>query len=168
MRVLAGRKERVVAGGAVVFADRRARLHRVGHEPIVDEVELDDPRRLGKSGIDRGEVAQMPVVAEIARRFGEDLRCARLERLGRVDDGGLLDIIDAQLFGGLAGLRQGLGDDYRDRVADMPHAVDSERRVRRLGHRRAVFRMNLPAAGQPADAVGRHVLAGIDCRHSRG
>jgi hypothetical protein len=168
MRVLAGRKERVITGGAVVFADRGTRLHRVGHEPVVYKVELDDPRRLGKSSIDRGQVAQMPVVAEIARRFGEDLRCARRQRFGRVDDGGLLDIIDAQLFGGLAGLSQGFGDDHRDRVADVPHAVAGERRVRWLSHRRAVFRMDLPATGQPADAVGRHVAAGIDCRHSRG
>ena len=162
MRVLARRIERVVAGGAVEFADRGARLHRVRNEPVVDEVELDDARRLGEGGIDRGEVAEAPVVAKIARHIGKDLRRARLQRLAGIDDRRLLDIVDLDLVGRLARLLEGLGDDDRDRVADMAHMVGRERRVRRLGHRRAVFRMDLPAAGQPADAIGGHVLAGED------
>ena len=47
MRVLARRVERVFAGRAVELADRGARLHRIGDEAVVGEVELDDPRRLG-------------------------------------------------------------------------------------------------------------------------
>ena len=154
MRVLAGRVERVVAGGAVEVADRGARLHRVGDEPVVDEVELDHPRSPWRiAGIDRGEVAQMPVVAQIAGGLGEDLRRPRRQSRGRVDDGRLLGIVDAQQLGGLARLFEGVGDDHRDRVADMAHALQCQRRVRRLGHRRAVFRMHLPAARKPADAV---------------
>src|SRR5215467_4896301 len=76
MRVLARRVERVLAGRAVELADRRARLHRVGDEAVVGEVELDEPRSLGESGLDRGEIAELPVVAEITRRLVANLRCA--------------------------------------------------------------------------------------------
>ena len=69
MRVLAGRIERVLAGRAVVFPDRGARLHRIGDKPVVDEVELDDFGGLADRGLDRGRITQMPVVADIARRL---------------------------------------------------------------------------------------------------
>jgi len=42
----------------------------------------------------------------------------------------------------------------------MAHASTREHRMRRLLHRRAVLRIDQPAAGQPADIVGRHVFAG--------
>ena len=77
MRVLARRIKGVLAGGAVVFADRRARLHRIGDEPIVDEVELDGLGCLGERCIDRGQIAQMPVVTEIAGRLGPPKPAAR-------------------------------------------------------------------------------------------
>ena len=50
----------------------------------------------------------------------------------------------------------------------MTDTIGGERRMRRLGHRRAVFRMDLPAARQPTDAVGDHVLGGEDRGHARG
>ena len=84
MRVLARRVERVFAGRAVELADRGARLHRVGDEPVVGEVELDDPRRLGKRRVDRGEIAEMPVVAEVAGASGHTWGCpASAPRPGR-------------------------------------------------------------------------------------
>src|SRR5712671_4363877 len=42
----------------------------------------------------------------------------------------------------------------------MAHPVDRQHRMRRLLHRRAVFRIDQPAAGQAADAVLGHVLPG--------
>ena len=80
MRVLAGRVERVLAGRAVEIADRGARLHGVGNEAVVDEVELGDMRRLGEGGIDRRLVADMPVVAEIAGRLGQTCGAPGLQR----------------------------------------------------------------------------------------
>ena len=164
VRVLAGREERVLAGGAVELADRGARLHRVGDEAVVDEVEPHHPRRPADRRVDRREIAQMPVVAEVARRLVAHLRRAGLQRRGRVDDRGLLGIVDADQLGRVARLRQGVGDDDRDRVADMAHPVGRQHRMRRLDHRRAVLRMDEPAAGQPADAVGREVGGGVDGR----
>jgi hypothetical protein len=160
MRVLAGRVERVLAGGAVEFADRGARLHRIRHEPVVDEVELDDPGRPADGGIDRGGVAQMPVVADIAGRLGPDLRRAGLQRGDDIDDRRLDCVVDDDLLGRVARRCQAVGDDHRDRVADMADTLDRQHRMRRLLHRRAVLRIDQPAAGQAADPLGRQVLAG--------
>ena len=168
MRVLARRVEGVFAGCPIELADRGARLHGVGDEPVIGEVELDDPPRFGERGLDCGQIAEMPIVAEIAGRFAVDLRGARLKRRGWVDRRGLLDIVDLDQLGGVAGLPERLGDDDGDLVADVADPVGNERRVRRLDHRRAVLRVDLPAAGQPADSVRGHVLSGIDGHDTRG
>ena len=77
-------------------------------------------------------------------------------------------VVDVEQLGGVLGLLAGFGDHHRDRVADVAHLADGEHRVRRLRHRRAVLVVDLPAAGQAADAVGRHVGAGIDRDHAGG
>ena len=107
MRVLARRVERVFAGRAVELADRGARLHRVGDQPVVDEVELDDPRRLGERGIDRGQVAEVPVVAEVARRPRRRpaARPASAPRPASTTAGSL-GVVDLDQLGRVARLRQ--------------------------------------------------------------
>ncbi len=160
MRVLAGRIEDVLAGRAVELADRGARLHRIRHEAVVNQVELDDPGRLADRGLDRGGIAEMPVVADIARRLRPDLRRARLQRRDDFDDRRLDGVIDGDLLGGVARLPEAVGDDDRHRVADMAHTVDRQHRMRRLLHRRAVFRIDQPAARQATNSVGGHVGTG--------
>jgi hypothetical protein len=139
MRVLAGRIKNMLAGRAVEFANRGARLHRIRDEAVVDQVELDDPGRLADRGLDRRGIAQMPVVTDIARRFRPHLRRARLQRRDDVDDRRLDGVIDGDVLGGVARLSEAVGDDDRDGVADMAHAVDRQHRMRRLLHRRAVL-----------------------------
>ncbi len=172
MRVLARREERVFAGGAVEIADRGARLHRVGHQPVVDKVEFDDPHGLCHRRLDSGGIADMPVITNIARHFGEHQRRAGLQRLGDIGDRRLDGVIDRDEFRRVARLREAVGDDDRDRIADMAHAAARQHRMRRLLHRRTVFRVNLPAAGKAADAVSLQLLAGVDggdaCRLCRG
>ena len=48
----------------------------------------------------------------------------------------------------------------------MANLADRHHRMRRLGHRRAVLAVDLPAAGQAADAFRRHVGAGKHRRHA--
>src|SRR5437763_3282665 len=162
MRVLAGRVERMLAGRAVVFADRGARLHRIGDEAVVDQVELDDLGGLADCGLHRGGIAQMPIVADIARRLRPDLRRTRLQCRDNIDDRRLDGVIDRDFLGAVARLSQGLGDNDRDGIADMTNAIDREHRMQRLLHWRAVFRGNQPAAGQAANLILGHVLAGED------
>ena len=71
VRVLRGRPERVVAGALVVLRRRRARLHGVGDQAVVDEVDLGDVRGLGERRIDIGLHADFPVVDQVARRLGD-------------------------------------------------------------------------------------------------
>ena len=90
MRVLRRRPERVVAGALVVLRRRGARLHGVGDQAVVDDVDLGDVRRLGESRIDVGLHADLPVVDQVARRLGMNLGRALGERLGEIDVGRLL------------------------------------------------------------------------------
>jgi hypothetical protein len=169
MRVLACRIERVFVCRAVELADRGARLHRVRHEPVVDQVELDDLGSLGDRGIGRRHVSQMPVVAQIAGRLlRPHLRRTGFQRLVGIDDGRFDCVVEIDVLGRVAGLSQTLANDDRDRIADMAHPSLREHRVRRLLHRRAVLRIHEPAAWQAPDARGFEILAGEDRDHPGG
>ncbi len=168
VRVLAGGVERVLVGAGVVLADGRARLHGVGDEALVDEVELRHVVSVPERRLGLLPVAPLPVEAGVVRRLVPDLRGAVLDRVRDGDHGGKLLVVDLDQLGGVARLVTGLGDDDGDRVADMAHAPQGQRRVRRLDHGRAVPRLDQPAAGQAADLVGGHVGAGEDAGDPRG
>ena len=98
---------------------RGARLHRVRHQPVVDDVELGDvlgrfERRLG-----RLRIAEVPLIDGVVRRHVVDLRCARSLRRGRIGHRRQHRVVDLDLFGCVARLRQRLRDHDRDRIADM-------------------------------------------------
>jgi len=162
MRVLARRVERVAARTLVIFADGRARLHRVRDQTIIDEVELHHLRRLGESRLRLRLVAEFPLEAGVVRRFGMNLRRSRgLTRRER-HGGRQFLIIDVDHLGGGFRLCLRLGDDHRDVVADIAHRVEREHGMRADLHRRAVLGMHGPAADQSAELVGGDVLAGED------
>jgi hypothetical protein len=65
MRVLVGHVQRVLVHGAVVAADGHARLHGIGDQAVVDQVQ---PRHMGgarKHGIHGRLVANRPLVAMV-------------------------------------------------------------------------------------------------------
>ena len=103
MRVLAGGRQREDAAAGIVFADRRARLHRIGDQPVVDEVEFDHVRGLGEGGFGRRFVAQFPFIDRVARRLVVNLRRARLLRIFHGHDGRQFLVIDHDLLGALFG-----------------------------------------------------------------
>ena len=70
MWVLARRVQRIVARTAVVFADSGARLHGIGDEPVVDDVEARHVVRPGERYINRGPVPQLPIEADVVRCVG--------------------------------------------------------------------------------------------------
>ena len=76
----------------------------------------------------------MPVDSDIARRLGPNLR--RLERggAGDVGDGFARGVIDVYQLGRIACLGLAPGDDERDWVANMAHAVTGERGPVRRHH----------------------------------
>ncbi len=159
VRVLAGRVEREVARGRVEIADRGARLHRVGDQPVVDQLDLRDLVRLIESGIGGALVAQLPVVAGVAGCDVPELRRRRLDRILDGRDRAQRLVVDFDQLGRVPRGLAAVGDHHGDLVADIAHASDRERRMRRLLHRAAVLELDRPAAGQAADIVLGHVRA---------
>ena len=167
MRILRRVPQRKRAGAGIVIADRDARLDRVRHQAVVDDVELGDVLGRFECGIDRLGVAEMPLIDRVVGRDVVDLRRAGLLRRRRIGDRGQHRVIDFDFLRGVARLRQRLSEHHRDRIADMAGLAVGERRMRRHFHRRAVLGMDHPAADQIADLVVGEVGAGEHRDHAR-
>ena len=155
VRKLAGRPQRVVAGRRVVFGDRRARLHRVADQPVVDQADPRDMRGLAEGRIGRRLVAELPVAAQVVGHVVEEKRRVGLDGVEHADHRRQHLVVDHHRLGAALRLLQRLGDHEGDRVADVAHLALRQRRMRRLLHRQAVLAGDAPAAGQSADVVGR-------------
>ena len=166
MRVLAGRVEREDAVTRIVVADGSPRLHRVRHEPVVDEVELGDVLGGPEGLLGRVLVAEMPVEHAVVGRLVMDHGLGA-DRLGGVDHRRQLLIIDRDRLGRVARLRQRLRHNNGDMVADIAHLTLRQRRMRAGAHRRAVLVVDHPAADQTADLVGGEIVSGEDAEHAR-
>ena len=166
VRVLTRRIQRQGVGSGIVLSDSRAGLHRVGNQTIVDEVDLGDVCRGGKSRLGRRLVAEVPVVDHVVGGNVVDLRRAGRGRRRRIGHGRQHAVVDHDLLRGVARLGVGVGDHDGDVVADIAHFSCRERRVRARFHRRAVLGMDHPAADEAADLVLGDILAGEDCHHS--
>ena len=94
MRILRGGVERKMLFGLIVFGDRRARLHRIRHQPVVGDVERDHIGGRLEGGILGGFVADGPVIDHVARRFRMQLRRARLDRGADVGGGRQFLVVD--------------------------------------------------------------------------
>ncbi len=88
-------------------------------------------------------------------------------RLGRIGHRRQHLVIDLDPLGGVLRLRQRLGDDDRDRIADVVRLAMGDRRVRRHLHLRAVLGGDHPAADEIADLVGGKLGAGEHREHAR-
>ena len=144
-----------------------ARLDGVGDDAVVDQVDRDDVGRPGELGVGGRRVAQVPVEADVAGGLVPHQGRAVGDGVVQVRDGRQRVVVDLDELGRVLGLRLGLGDDHDDRIADVPHLALRQGRVRRLDHDRAVLVLDLPAAGDAAQPVGGHVVAGQDGEHAR-
>ena len=167
VRELAGRPQRVLPGRRIIFGDRRARLHRVADQPVVDQADARDMRRLAESGIGRSLVAERPIAAQIVRHVVEQKRRVALDGIEHADHRRQDVVVDDHRFGGVLRLLARLGDDEGDRIADMAHLALRQRRMRRLFHRQPVLAGDAPAAGEAADAGRFEVFAGEHREHAR-
>ena len=150
---------------AVIFGQRRARLHRGDDGAAVDQVELHRVRGRGESLGHGVGVAIMEVECDIAGDVVVDRRCRWLGRLAqRRHDRQRLDVGD-DCLGGIARLLKRLRHDAGDRIADEAHLVAGKGRPRRLLHLGAVTALERQA-GRHA-AVARQVGGGIDREHAR-
>ena len=165
VRILVGDVQRVTLVVFGVGGDRRTRLHRVGDQAVVDERQLGDVCRFGEGGVGRRLVAMAPVVAEVAGHVVMH-QCGGTGRAGGIDHCGQSLVIDFDQLGGILRLQQRLGHHQCDLVADVAHLALGQHRMGRLFHRRAVFIVDQPAAGQAADFGIRQVLADENSDHA--
>ncbi len=167
MGVLRRDVQRVGVVPSVEFRQGRARFDRVGNEPIVDELERGDVRRLSKGGIGGCLVAEPPNVAGVVGNVVVDERRTRGACLRRIDDRGKDFVVHFDEFGGVLRLIQRFGDDHCDLVADVPYLALRKRRVSRFLHGLAVDVGDQPAAREPVHLAG-DVVAVVDRDHPRG
>ncbi len=167
VRELARRPKRVMFGRRVVFRDRRARLHRIADETIVDQADAGNVRRPAERRIGRGLVSDRPVAAKIVRYVVEQQRRIALDGIEHADHSRQHFVFDGDRLGGDLSLFARLRHHERDRIADVPDFALSQCRVRRLLHRQAVLSGNAPAAWQSADAGRLEVIAGHYRQYAR-
>ena len=130
VRILRRGVERVEIVDRVVVADRDARLHRDRREPVVLDAQLDHVLGLGEGRVGRVLVAEHQAERDIAVRVV-------VPDLGRAVLGGVLEIdhrrqrlvLDLDQLGGVARLRQRLGDHERDPVADVTDPIGDQDRL---------------------------------------
>ena len=164
VRVLGSCVERIDAGCRIVVADGGAGFHGVGDQAVVDDVQRCDVVGCGEGRVGGGAVSEFPVVAlVVGDRF---VNLVRLVRGGHIyHRRQFIEIRDHRLRT-IARRLQRIGDDDAVGFADVVHAVHRERRMGRLDHVRAIFRLHQPAARQVADAVRRKIRPGIHGRNA--
>jgi hypothetical protein len=96
-----------------------------------------------EGGVDPGSVADAPIETDIARNLGRNLRRPRCASGGGGRDRGQWSIVHRHLFGGVEGLGAGLGDDQRDRLADIADLAGGQQRLSREGERLAGLNIGL-------------------------
>jgi hypothetical protein len=160
MRVLGRVPQGEVLIARIVLADRRPRLHGVGHQAVVDDVELGHMFGRGERGIDRAGLAEMPLKDRVSGHRLMDLRRTRLLGLGGIDHRRQDLVADLDLLRRVARLPPCLGDHDGDRIARIAGLAVGDGGMRRHLHRRAVLGMDHPAADQVADLVAGEVGAG--------
>ena len=92
----------------------------------------------GEGGVDLGGVAIVIVERDVVGDVVVELRRAGLGGFGGIGDGGKRLDIEFDGFGGVARLRQRLGNDEGDGIADEAHLVGRQRHAVGLQQRRAV------------------------------
>ena len=143
-----------------------ARLHGVGHDAVVDDVEANHPLGPGKGRLDRRPIPLLPIKGEVAGGLVVDAGGAGRQRLGGVGDGGQVFIVDGNQFGGVLGQFHALRDHHGDVVADEADALagqDGAQRHVRVG---ALAVGDADDTGQVAEAVGHRIGAGVDGEHA--
>src|SRR5690242_21839340 len=124
--------------------------------------------RAAESGVDTRLVTRLRIDAQVGTVLLPNERSAQHQGILRSGDGGkhLVAYVDA--LGGIHRLRQRLGDDDSDRLADITRGVDGERRVWCDEERRAIAALQRHlmwvarhrAVRDRAQAVGGRIVAG--------
>ena len=160
MGALQGGVAGVAVLGRVVVADRAARLHRRGGDPIDDELAADDARGGGEGSFGRGAVADLMHEADVVGAIRPDLGRAGRERAFGRDDGRERLVLDLDQLGRVNRLVAALGDDKGDVIADPAHGIGDEGREARPVNRQAAGPLHTGRCREVAPAGGCPILPG--------
>ena len=125
-------------------------------------------RRDSEGGIHLGLVAGLVEIGLVIRATVVELRRVWRERVACRYDSGPRLILDNNAFGSISRLLERIGDNHRDRVADVHDAVERNRRPRRQEHRAAAAPLVGRHRRQRAEAITAIVCPsehGMDARH---
>jgi len=166
VRVLAGRIQRVLLVGRVVLADRDAGLHGHRRQAVVLDPQLHHVLGLGEGRVGGVLAAEHQPEADIAlRAVFPNLGCAILGGFLQIHDRGQRLVVHLHELGGITRLRERLGHDEGDAIADEAHFFGVEHRLEgavALG-RAEIFRHQM---GRKATELVRHgVGTGQDAQH---
>jgi hypothetical protein len=130
VRILRRVPQRQLAGGPAPLRERRARLHRVGDEPLLDDPLLDDDLGIRECRVDVA-ARHGPVEGFVAGHRGMQLRRPWLGCRLRIGHRRKRLVIDLDELERIRGLIRRFGDDNRHDVADVAHDVAAHALVRR-------------------------------------
>ena len=142
----------VAAGGGIEGREAGARLHRVGHQTLAVVDDLGDKARARERRSDRGFVAVLMGIGQVGGEFCVHHRRARGERVFEADHRGRLLVLDLDQLGRILRGGLGVGDDERDGLAHIGHAVLRQHRIVRLLHAFAVLVLQGDAADDRLEA----------------
>ena len=161
VQVLAGQMQRVAA---VVQPDGPARLHRIGHDPVVVQrrssrhaarsAARPRPRPAGPSASPGTDCREPPRSA--AARPAPTASCARVTARQRI-------ILHVDPFGRIQRLMAGLRHDQRDRLSDIAHRVSRQQRLRQKAKRLVGLHIGLDRRPQRLQPIG----VGLRARSAR-
>ncbi len=162
----AGMQGQGVAAG-IVLGDAGARLHGIGDQAVVDQLQRGHMRRPGQRLLGRRPLAELPVEGQVGRHVVVDQGLARLLGLLGVRRDRQAVVIDLDQLGGVLGGAQALGHDEGDMVADMADPVGAQHHPERQLRGAAVAVLHRDQARQGvAAATGHDVLAGDHRQHA--
>ncbi len=124
---LAAERERIAL--AVVFGDHAAGIHVVGHQPLIDDGQLDRARGLRERGLGGVRIAQLSLEGEIVRPVGPHTRRTWRERGHGADHMRQRLPVDRDRLSGVLRRGEAIGDHEGDGVADMAHHVLGQDRI---------------------------------------
>ena len=154
--------ERPALRGRVVVRHRGAGLHRRDDDPVVDDRQPGDVRRLGELRLRRRRVTDLPVEDQVVLHLRPDQRGAGLHGGDRVDRGGKNVVVHHDRLGGVAGRLDRVGHDECDRVAHMANRPVGENRMRGARHGGPVAVGHGRGAWQRAEALRLQIVRRVD------
>ena len=165
VRVLVRHVKYVLLRGPAVRADHRTRLHGVGDQAVIGQVQFGHMGGARKSRVHLGLVANRPFVAMIVG--GRVMQGRGLGRIGDTHHGAQYVVVHLDQLGGVFGLLQRLGHHHGYVVTHITHLALRQDGVRRLFHRIAVGAGDQPATRQAVDLVGRHIFTDKHIQYTR-